>query len=74
MTIRSSKTPGNTIKSVKDVVNRGAKARRIYAKMKEESESAEDQTISEEEQEDADYEVELRIPAESGGEHLRRKC
>ena len=34
--------------------------------MKEESESAEDQTISEEEQEDADYEVELRIPAESG--------
>ena len=67
------KTPGNTIKSVKDVVNRGAKAAESMAKMKEESESEEDQTISEEEQEDADYEVELRIPAEAGGEAPQEK-
>ena len=42
--------------------------------MKEESESAEDQTISEEEQEDVDYEVELRIPRNQAARHLRRKC
>ena len=76
-------TPGGTIKQVKDVVTKGAKAADPMKKMKEEEELSAEETIEEEEvstedvvaeeesvEETAEYDIEEDVNALLGGEDL----
>ena len=74
------KTPGGTLKQVKDVVNKGAKAADPMKGMKEEEELSTEETIEEEEvttdevvaetEETVEYDVEEDVNALLGGEEL----
>ena len=74
------KTPGGTLKQVKDVVNKGAKAADPMKGMKEEEELSTEETIEEEEvttdevvaeaEETVEYNVEEDVNALLGGEEL----
>ena len=74
------KTPGGTLKQVKDVVNKGAKAADPMKGMKEEEELSAEETIEEEEvttdevvaeeEETVEYNVEEDVNALLGGEEL----
>ena len=76
-------TPGGTLKQVKDVVTKGAKAADPMKKMKEEEELSAEETIEEEEvstedvvaeeesvEETAEYDIEEDVNALLGGEEL----
>ena len=72
------KTPGGTLKQVRDVVNKGAKAAEPMKGMKEEEELETEEVIEEEEttdevvaeEETAEYDIEEDVNALLGGEEL----